>query len=633
MAILKDEEEQKGQGTGQALAQTLQGQQEVVQQQEQPVTQLSGPSMGGSSATQTSAPVKAMPKQQKAGTGTFANLRSYLEAAQGGGQQRVAQAATQQVKKLGTAAEKGTSQALDSFRGKVKAGTLQDLDTAGKEAEKIIGGARAVTYQAPQEPIARESVSTTGPSKERTEPVTTSPRVGVSLPTEPTTPAVITPEAPKVTPSLISDQDRQRFADIINAQYQGPASLQQAGLYEQAATKARAAQQAAELTRTAAGREQLLKDVFGKTRDYRGKLDTLLLNASEQGVRQLQQQATPASQAQAALQEAQNVAANEAAQRAAAIEGVRTGARTAFTTAKQEEEAATEGRINKVLANWEAAGNKVKDLITDKTANQAVYQEALTSSPEVTSAQKALQDATNYLNSFPNTPGYRNSDKYYYAQEAVKNATQGLNRAKDAVKNRLDQVILSQAEANFLGVKEGTGFFGNKDILKVAPRAAAEELITKDEQLRLAALSQLAGLDKSSALNAALKYADAEKAGTKTIADVIDRTGTLAGSLEREKQFAQDPRLKQLVDYRGAPTPFPVYGSDSLYNILQRSGYNPESPSAATLSAITDPRFNNFLSSNNFYNRVNVEDRPELNARFSALQDYLSSIDPTYKKK
>ena len=65
MAVLRDKEEEKGQGTSQALGQPVSGQMQPQEPTETQQPQLSGPStIGGSSATQTSAPVKAMPKQQ-----------------------------------------------------------------------------------------------------------------------------------------------------------------------------------------------------------------------------------------------------------------------------------------------------------------------------------------------------------------------------------------------------------------------------------------------------------------------------------------------------------------------------------------------------------------------------------------
>ena len=354
MAVLRDKEEEKGQGTSQALGQPVPGQMQPQEQAEPQQAQPSGPAtIGGSSATQTSAPVKSMPKQQKAGTGSFANLKSYLQAAQGGGQQRVAQAATQQVQRLGAGAQKGVQQAQESFGRQMQAGSgavfqgeqgqalsqEEASSRAQQRAQEAINAARAVTYQAPQVTAQAEG----------------------EAPTQ--TPVPAQPQ------QYFTPEQQQRFAEIINAQYQGPASLQQAGLYEQAARKARTAQQAGELTQTAGGREQLLRDVFGRGRDYsRGasRLDALLLNASEQGVQQLQQQAQPALQSQQALQAAQNLSANEAAQRAAAIQGISSGARTAFTEARAAEEKAVDERLSQVVENWNQLPDYFKNILRER---------------------------------------------------------------------------------------------------------------------------------------------------------------------------------------------------------------------------------------------------------------------------
>lgn len=349
MATLKDEEEQKGQGTSQVLGQGMaQPAQPTGQAPQQ--AQSSAPAMIGSSATQTSAPVQNMPKQ-KAGTGSFANLKSYLQAAQGGGQQKVAQAATQQVQKLGAGAQKGLQQAQEAFRTRMEAGSLRGMETAAEEAKGIIGTARGTTYQAPQ-------TAPTQPTTEQTEAQTTQDTSAQPTPTQPAQPQ-----------QYFTPEQQQRFAEIINAQYGGPASLQQAGLYEQAAQSARAAQQTAQLTQTALGREQLLKDIFGRNRDYgRGasRLDALLLNASQQGVSELQKQAEGAAKAQEALQAGQNLSANQAAQRAAAIEQVRSGARTAFTEGRGAEEQAVETRLKDVEDNWNALPDYLKQAIASK---------------------------------------------------------------------------------------------------------------------------------------------------------------------------------------------------------------------------------------------------------------------------
>ena len=345
MAILKDEEEQQGQGTSQALGQPSINQPAEAPQQSEMQPQPSAPAtIGAGQATPSSAPT---PKKQRAGTGTFANLKTYLQAAQGGGRQRVAQAATQQVQRLGTGAQKGLQQAQQTFGRQMQAGSLKGMETAQQEAQNIIGTARGTTYQAPQQ--------------EPQQPVTQA----VEAPTAPQP----TAPAPQSQQQYFTPEQTQRFAEIINAQYQGPASLQQAGLYEQAAQKARTAQEAAQKTQTALGREQLLRDVFGRTRDYsRGvsKLDALLLNASEQGVQQLQEQARTAAQAQEALQAAQNLSANEAAQRKAAIEQIQSGARTAFTEARTAEEQAVDDRLSQVVENWNQLPDYFKNILREK---------------------------------------------------------------------------------------------------------------------------------------------------------------------------------------------------------------------------------------------------------------------------
>jgi hypothetical protein len=96
------------------------------------------------------------------------------------------------------------------------------------------------------------------------------------------------------------------------------------------------------------------------------KLDALLLNTSQQGVKQLQEQAQPAAQAQEALQAAQNLSTNEAAQRQAAIEGIRSGARQEFTGARAAEEAAVDTRLSQTVENWNQLPDYFKQVLRDR---------------------------------------------------------------------------------------------------------------------------------------------------------------------------------------------------------------------------------------------------------------------------
>ena len=463
MAIVKDEEQQQGQGTSQALGQGMADQPQQPQQpqeQEQPQQGSSAPATIG--ASQPAQPSMPMPKQQKAGTGTFANLKNYLQAAQGGGQQRVAQAATQQVQKLGAGAQKGTQQAQQAFGRRMEAGSLKGMETAAQEAKGIVGTARGVTYQAPQAQQAPQPAA---------EPQVTAQAEGQApAASQPAAPAPAQPQ------QYFTPEQTQRFAEIINAQYQGPASLQQAGLYEQASQKARTAQEAAQKTQTALGREQLLRDVFGRTRDYgRGvsKLDALLLNTSQQGVKQLQEQAQPAAQAQEALQAAQNVSANEAAQRQAAIEGIRSGARQEFTGARAAEEQATEKRID--------------DLIKTPVLDEK--------------GQPQLKADGTPMTEWDRLP------EFFRQSLASKTSPQWQ---------------LSAEEAAILGVGAGEGLYNIRPEDIRTTQADRAKLITRNEFARQQALAQLAERDISRELQKDLAYTDMEKAGTQDLASSLD---------------------------------------------------------------------------------------------------------------
>jgi hypothetical protein len=567
MAIVKDEEQQQGQGTSQALGQGMAGQPQQPQEQEQPQQGSSAPATIG--ASQPSQPSMPMPKQPKAGTGTFANLKSYLQAAQGGGQQKVAQAATQQVQKLGAGAQKGTQQAQQAFGRQMEAGSLKGMATAAEEAKGIVGAARGVTYQAPAtQPAAQPQVTAQAEGQAPAAP-------------QPAAPAPAQPQ------QYFTPEQTQRFAEIINARYQGPASLQQAGLYEQAAQKARTAQEAAQKTQTALGREQLLKDVFGRTRDYgRGvsKLDALLLNTSQQGVKQLQEQAQPAAQAQEALQTAQNVSANEAAQRQAAIEGIRSGARQEFTGARTAEEQATEKRIDDLtktpvldekgqpqlkadgtpMTEWDrlpeffrqSLANKAASAKTIKSETETQIQQQFAPQAkieqDISSAQRAKAELTNQLKRLSISPlgslaggrrespvqeenRKRNKEAVAKQLEQVNNSLSQLTAAtqspefQDYTKAKAslasmnqNQWALSAEEAAVLGVGAGEGLYNIRPEDIRTAEAERGRLITKDELSRQLALQQLAGADVSRELQKDLMYSDLEKAGTQDLSKSLD---------------------------------------------------------------------------------------------------------------
>jgi hypothetical protein len=581
MAILKDEEEQKGTGLSGALGQPMPDQQDQAMQQPPMPSATGGATIGSSSPTPQ---VTAMPKQQKAGTGTFANLKSYLQAAQGGG--RVAQAATQRVQNVGTGAQKGLQQAGQAFGQRMDAGSLANLGTAGQEASGIIGSARQTTYQAPQQTAPVQTPPESGKVTTGTESLgfwedkvrqpdgTVTYRDGSPFTSAKTSETAESPSQSQIpTPAqpqqYITPEQQQRFADIINAQYQGPASLQQAGLYESAAQKARVAQEAATKAQTAGGREALLRDIFSRGRDYsRGasKLDALLLNTSQQGVEQLQQQAQEAGKSQERLQALQNLTAAQAQGRASEIQQVREGARGEFTKARGEEEAAVETRIKDLtetpvldeagqpmlkadgtpMTEWDRLPEYFREILrTSPETNKQLQQERAKELEQQTGASAAK---VNQLSS-----SISQKEKQLRSLQARIKSSSGINawklrRQADALKDELGQlksqfsslsenrkeiekllktgtsgVSLSPEEAAILGISSGEGLYNVRPDDIRTTQAERERLITKDELSRQLALQQLAGLDVSKQLQKDLPIAtDLERAGTQDLASSLD---------------------------------------------------------------------------------------------------------------
>jgi hypothetical protein len=583
MSYNSNEEESKAAGMGDVFKKTNPEEEDKdLSGGEAPST---APSTIGSSPSQPNT-VKAMPKQQKAGTGTFANLRSYLQAAQGGGQQRVAQAATQKVQKLGAGAQKGIQQAQDVFSKRMEAGSLANMRTAQQEASDIVKAARGVTYQAP--PQQQPTVQTQSAEATATEQPAPAPQ-----PTQPQ--QYFTPE------------QQQRFVEIINARYQGPESLQQAGLYEQAAKKARTAQEAAQLTQTAGGREQLLRDVFGRSRDYsRGasKLDTVLLNTSNEGIRQLQEQARPALTSQQALQEAQNTTANLASQRAEAIEKVRAGAKDLFTKERTAEEQATQNRLNKITTEPAIQKDSSGNPVLDENGNPKYIQKIDTAGKPVVDAEgkpvyatewellsqqflknlagnkdlnktvlnefnmynKAIQNQQNIVDNIKrdiqNERHVKKLDQLYYTLAREEGKLKPLLKQKQDYLNKMSgQFILSPEESKFLNIEQGKALFNVDPEAIRSSQYDYSKLISKDELSRQIALQKLAELDTSRELRKDLPImSDLEKAGTQDLSKSLDVENLLGYS--KSSDFIPETSM----------SPELLARSEALQQLLRRQG-------------------------------------------------------------
>jgi hypothetical protein len=644
--------------------------QESLQQPQVP--QLRSPSSQANVA-KAAAP-KAAPKQQAAGTGTFSNLKSYLQAAQGGGQQKVAQAATQKVQNVASGAQKGISQATQTFGKQLGAGSgavfqaggdqyltaEQAAKEAKKSTEEIINAARGTVYEAPQPAAVQTEVQPTNPFEDaaksirntdqyfkdflgdkytafqeelnaiqyRKLPMDHGPgsaneaaaiqqgkdqqalysKYGIDkskIPTQQTSPT----QAPApTTQAEVTPDQQQRFADIINARYAGPGSLQEAGLYNRAAEKARTAQEAVKQTQTAAGREQLLRNIFSQGRDYsrgQSKLDALLLNASQQGVGQLQQQAQQAGDLQQKLQQAQTESANLATGRTKEISDIQQQARKSFLEGRTAEETKTEQDIDALIKDpaldasgepipkldsagkpmvdakgdpiyqtkWDQLPEYYRDVIRNKEAtNKAIQAERLagletstglnkagynTALKNVQAQEKALQDARN-VNLARSMTGFSLDPEAEARVEAAtarlessKKALAGYsdfaNQLKDIKNMNMGQLSLTPEEAAVLGISSGEGLYNIGQDLIQDVNAERGRLITKDQFARQQALARLAGLDTSKALQKDLQYTDAEKAGTQTLSSSLDTEAIRNALNEAQKGFKESAESANLT--------------------------------------------------------------------------------------
>lgn len=580
MAYVQDDDENQAQGLNQALAPNAN--QPGAAPTSQPSEQGTGPAPTGQSIppAQSSTPTPAARNTQpnaKAGSGMFTNLKNYLTANQGN---RIAGAATQKVANLATGAQKGISHASTAFGQKVEQGTLANRANALQDVQGIVQGAR----QSVAKPQVVANAPSAAPAQEMPpEPVS-------ALATPPNTPASATAqpepvqpvEQPKMAePQYLTNEQQSRFADIINARYQGPESLRQAGLLEPAQQKVNAAAQQIKNAQTAQGREELLRSMFGKNRDYtqgQSKLDALLLNTSQQGVGQLQQAAKQGQGITQQLQSAENQSQNLAQNRAQEISDIRNQSRQAFQTGRTEEEAATEKRIDDLIKTpvMDAEGKPVLKLdgtpmtqwdqlpehfrqslankaSTAKTAQQemlaaadklggAERQQITTAQDNINALQKQLDKTLAVQPGLLGPADPESMAAYNKALSKRADLQQQINAEKQKLSSaqaspeyqqyqqqlaaannmNMNQWMLSPEEAAVLGISSGEGLYNTTpDQIKTA-QADRERLISQNEFARQQALAQLAGLDLSKGLQKELKYTNRDKAGTQSLQDSLD---------------------------------------------------------------------------------------------------------------
>jgi hypothetical protein len=651
MAYLNQQEEDEQQGVG--LNQTLAPQ--AGQTAPTPVNEpAQGQNSGAATSTQAAAPSQSV--NPKAGSGSFTNLRSYLNANQGN---RIASAASQKIQNTASGAQKGIARAGSVFGKQVDQGSLANRGTAVQETSAISQAARGVAAQpqtvlTPPQPVApagqpgiKDAVAVAaqpltpidkdnlanreaptaptdlsnptspagggnvlntggewklGETSESRESNATTPLESVSTDRQYLTPSTATATAPEAvaapevapasvqekTPQYLSDEQQQRFAEIINAKYKGPQSLRQSGLYDQTSGKVQEAQKNIDAGKSVQGREQLLRDMFSKGRDYsRGQsnLDSLLLNTSQQGVQQVQDQAKAAGNVQSELEKAQNTSQNLATSRTNEISGIQEQARTAFSGEQTAERDLTEKRIADMTTKpvLDAAGNPVlktdgspmtewdrlpehfKSAIKNRVAtnttsrDQQVAELNKANAPTIqayNSAKAELDAATKKLASMPgqNVFGHNSGDskrKRLDARKDQQKVIDAANRKLSGVSpayneyqsklapsqgQNLNMLNLSPEEAAILGISAGEGSYNLGEDLIQTEAADNKRLVSRDEVARQQALAQLAGLDNQKRLSTNQEYG-MEGAGTQNSMSALNTAGVRRALNEAQENF------------------------------------------------------------------------------------------------
>lgn len=275
-------------------------------------TQLTGGVNATSAAipTGTQSQTSAAPKANSSGMTGFQN---YQKANQGNATNKLAGAATQNVANQANQAKTNINRATTAFNQQVDQGSIANRENAVSDVKSAVDAARNLTAG-----------------------------------------------------SQIQQPQQSRFQEVINAKYQGPESLRQSGQYQQAQESTAKAQTAVDQAQSAQGREALLRNMYSQGGNYTqglNKLDAGILNASGQGVRNLQQTAQNQGNIQRQLDNAQIASANLAQNRAQEIRDIRDQSRQAFTQGKTAEEAATEQRLQGVIDNWNKLPEYFKNIV------------------------------------------------------------------------------------------------------------------------------------------------------------------------------------------------------------------------------------------------------------------------------
>ena len=154
-------------------------------------------------------------------------------------------------------------------------------------------------------------------------------------------------------PNLVQAIDptvQQRFGEVINAQYTGPQSLRQAGLYDLALGNVNRAQDMLGQSKTAGGRQDLLNAMYGVKGQQYGRgisgLDAAFLNTNQGAVQNILNKGQEIGSLRGTLDRALIGSENAARNRTQEIKDIVNQARGVFTEGQTATSASTEAAID-----------------------------------------------------------------------------------------------------------------------------------------------------------------------------------------------------------------------------------------------------------------------------------------------
>lgn len=280
-----------------------------------------------------------------------------------------------------------------------------------------------------------------------------------------------------------SEYDDAKFAQAVNLQYQGPRSLEEAGLYGRVRSNLQDLDKLRQQTQSREGTQQYLRDVFGGRGDYtRGesKLDNILFGSDARNLQDLQQATEGVQDLDRAFSEVQEGTRGFASELGQTAQDFRSQARGTFQNIAGTRQSEIDDRLSQVVENWDQLPEYFRNIFREAEQNRSGAQ-------------------------------------------------------------------LGTLEAETLGVQAGEGLYNILDEMGAeglirSTEADKARLVSQQEQQQLARLQALADLAQGSeGIDFRNVYTDPTLAGTQTALDALDLSGVrdvLSGAEQDFRDYA-----------------------------------------------------------------------------------------------